>query len=94
MGDAGVLSFGHEVDLNKAIEIFGEDTIIAGNLDTRIIQMGSPEEVYEHTKETLLKGKRAPRGYILMPGCELPPRTPFVNVYYIRKALNDHGFYD
>lgn len=94
MGDAGVLSFGHEVDLGKAIEIFGEDTIIAGNLDTRTIQMGSPEEIYEHTKETILKGKRAPRGYILMPGCELPPRAPFVNVYYIRKALNDFGFYD
>lgn len=94
MGDGGTMSFGHEVDLSKAIEIFGADTIIAGNLDTKIIQMGSPEEIYEHTKETILTGKRAPRGYILMPGCELPPRTPFVNVYYMRKALNDHGFYD
>ncbi len=94
MGDIGVISFGHEVDLDKAIELFGDKTVIAGNVNTSVIQLGTPEEVYEQTKQCILKGKKAPRGYILMPGCELPPRAPWVNVYYMRKALNDFGFYD
>ncbi len=94
MGDGGVLSFGPEVDLKKAIEIFGNDTIVGGNIDTDILLTGTPEEVYEKTRDTILVGKTAPRGYILMPGCELPPRTPLANIYYMRKALNDHGFYE
>jgi len=93
MGEGGVVSFGTEVDLERAIELFGENRVIAGNVDPNILIGGSPEEVYDHTRETLLKGKKAPRGYILMPGCELPPRTPLANVYYLRKALNDFGFY-
>lgn len=94
MGEGGILSFGPEVDLKKAIEIFGNDTIIGGNIDTDILLTGTPEEVYEKTRDTILVGKAAPRGYILMPGCELPPRTPLANIYYMRKALNDHGFYE
>ena len=94
MGQGGVMSFGSEVDLDKAVEMFGNDTVIAGNVDTRLLLMGTPVEVYEATRDAIVKGKRAPRGYILMPGCELPPRTPFVNVYYMRKALNDHGYYE
>lgn len=94
MGTGGIFSFGPEVALEKAIEIFGNDRIIAGNVDTTTLLMGRPEEVYELTRDIILKGKKAPRGFILMPGCELPPRTPLANVYYMLKALNDYGFYE
>jgi uroporphyrinogen decarboxylase len=94
VGDGGVLSFGHEVDLDRAIELFGQDVIIAGNINPTLIQTGTPEEVYELTRVALLKGKKASRGFILMPGCELPVWSPWANVYYLRKAVNDFGFYD
>ena len=94
MGERGILSFGAEVDLKKAIEIFGDDTTIGGNVEPAILLTGKPEEVYERTRDNIIDGKTAPKGYILMTGCEMPPRAPFANVYYMRKALNDHGFYE
>jgi uroporphyrinogen decarboxylase len=94
MGEGGVMSFGQEVDLDRAIEVLGDAVVIAGNVNTTTLQWGSPGEVYEATRQAVMKGRKAPRGYILMPGCELPPSTPFANIYYLRKALNDFGFYD
>jgi uroporphyrinogen decarboxylase len=88
-----VLSFGHEVDLEKAAKMF-PDNILFGNVEPAVIQNGTPEEVYELTRITIEKGKKAPRGFILAPGCELPPMAPAYNVWTMRKALADFGFYD
>jgi len=81
------------VDLDRAIELF-PDNIICGNVEPQVIQNRPPEEVYELTRVTLEKGMKAPRGYFLMPGCELPPMAPAYNVWMMRKALSDFGFYD
>lgn len=88
-----IMSFGHEVDIETAIEYF-PDNIIAGNVEPQVIQNGTPEQVYELTRIAIEKGKKAPRGFILMPGCELPIMAPAYNVYTMMKAVNDFGFYD
>jgi uroporphyrinogen decarboxylase len=88
-----MLSFGHEVDLDRAIELF-PDGIICGNVEPQVIQNGTAEHVYELTRIAIEKGKKAPRGYFLMPGCELPPMAPAYNVWTMRKAVSDFGFYD
>jgi uroporphyrinogen-III decarboxylase len=49
MGDPGVLSFGHEVDLKKASDFFPDD-IIVGNLNPTIIQVETPAKVYEASR--------------------------------------------
>ena len=59
-GDPGMISFGPEVDLDTAIEVFGEDTIIFGNLSPTTIMTGTPEVVYQQTKQCLDKGKKSP----------------------------------
>lgn len=87
-----VLSFGHEVDLETASKMFPED-IIYGNVNPAVIQMKTPQEIYEITKETIEKGKRAPGGFMLSSGCELPPLAPPVNVFAMTKAVNDYGWY-
>ena len=92
MGDPGIISVSHEVDLEKAIEYFPND-IIMGNIEPATIQTGTPQEVYELTRKTIEKGKKAPGGFILGPGCEFPPRTPPYNAWMIMKALNDFGWY-
>jgi len=94
MGNPGIISVGHEVDLTAAIEYFGDGCIIAGNLETAIIQEGTPQQVYELACQCLEKAKHAPRGYVLMPGCELPPNAPPYNVYIIKKAVNDFSRYN
>jgi uroporphyrinogen decarboxylase len=92
-GVPGILSFGHEVDLDVAIEMFGDEHIIAGNVEPRVIQNGSGQEVYDLTVETLKKGMKA-RRYLLMSGCDIPVEAPPYNIYMMMKALRDHGFYN
>ena len=88
-----ILSFGQEVDLERAMELF-PDSIIAGNVEPQIVQNASPQQVYDATSVAIEEGKRAPRGFILMPGCDLPPMAPGYNVWTMRKAVSDFGFYD
>ena len=93
-GDPGLLSFGHEVDLSRAIEMFGEKHVIMGNVEPRVIQEGSLQEVYELSKQCIEKAKYAPSGYALMSGCDVPVMAPPFNIYTMKKAVMDFGFYD
>ena len=87
-----VLSFGHEVDLETAAAYFPED-IIFGNIEPVVIQIGTPQQVYDLCRTAIEKGRKAPGGFILGPGCGLPVLCPPVNVYAMTKAVNDFGWY-
>ena len=93
MGDPGIISFGHEVDLETASKYFPHD-IIVGNVEPAVIQTGTPEQVYELSRICIEKGKKHPGGFALAPGCELPPMAPPYNVWMMRKAINDFGWYE
>ena len=88
-----VFSIGHEMDLEKTAEFLGRDHILAGNISTPMLQMGSYEEIYKETVRCLEVGMRHPGGFILMPACELPPGTPLENIDAIARALYEHGYY-
>jgi uroporphyrinogen decarboxylase len=92
MGDPGIISVGHEVDLDTASRYFPND-IIMGNVEPAVIQTGTPEEVYELSRICIEKGKKHPAGFILAPGCEMPAKAPPYNVWMMRKAINDFGWY-
>jgi len=92
-GDPGILRFGHEVDLDRASEYFPND-IIVGNVEPAVIHTGKPEKIYELSRICIEKGKKHPGGYALSPGCELPPLSPPYNVWTMRKAINDFGWYE
>jgi uroporphyrinogen decarboxylase len=91
-GDPGIIGIGHEVRLETAARYFPND-IILGNLEPAIVQMGTPNEVYEATRRVVEEGKRLPGGFIFSPGCDLPPRSPIENVSMMTKAVNDFGWY-
>ena len=76
MGKSALVSFGHQVDLTTAIEYFGDKCIIVGNVEPAIIQNGTPEQVYELCRQAIEKAKYSPNGFVLCPGCELPPMAP------------------
>jgi uroporphyrinogen-III decarboxylase len=44
-------------------------------------------------EQAIEKGKHAPRGYALMQGCEVPVNTPLYNLYIMKKAVNNFGWY-
>ena len=90
MGNPGILSFGHEVKLTNAVQFFGRNCIIAGNIEPAIIQNGTPQQVYELSWKAIEEAGNAPCGFILMPGCGLPPAAPPYNVYMLKKAIEDY----
>jgi uroporphyrinogen decarboxylase len=94
MGHSGIISVGKEVDITTAIKYFGETSVIAGNIDPATLQTGTPREIYELCRQAIEKGKEAPRGYILMQGCEVPVNTPPYNLLIMKKAIDDFGWYD
>lgn len=92
-GNPGLLSFGHEVDLEKAAEHF-PDHIIIGNIEPAVIQSSTPDEVYEETRRVVEKGKKLEGRFIFGPGCEMPPKAPIENLKKMTEAVEDFGWYD
>ena len=93
-GNPGIITCAPEVDLSDAIKYFGETCIIGGNISPPLLQMGTPKEIYEGARRCIEKGKYAPRGFILMSGCDVPPNTPPYNMYTMLKAVKDFGRYE
>jgi len=94
MGDPGIISIGHEVELETAGRYFPKD-IILGNLEPAIIQTRTPDEVFAATKKNVEDGMaKCPGGYIFSPGCELPPMCRPENVMAMTRAIEDCGWYD
>jgi uroporphyrinogen decarboxylase len=90
---ASQVSISHEVDLDKASATF-PNYVLLGNIEPALFQTGTPEQVYESCRIAIEKGKKHKRGYILGPGCEMPPGAIPYNVYMMAKAVNDFGYYD
>jgi hypothetical protein len=96
-GDDGVpkIAVGGASDVTWAfggeIKFFGERCIIAGNIEPAIIHLGTPDQIYTLCREALTKGIKAPRGYILMPGCGLPASVPPYSVFMLKKAAAEFG---
>jgi len=93
MGDPGIVSIGHEVELETAAKYFPND-IILGNINPTIVQVGTPEEIYQASKEVIERGKKLPGGFIFATGCDIPPMASVENVMAMTRAVNDFGWYE
>jgi uroporphyrinogen decarboxylase len=93
MGNPGICSVGSQIEISTAVAHLGDKAIIAGNIEPNIIQMAKPQYVYELCKKAIEAGKKAPRGFMLMSGCETPPEAPPYNIYMMRRAVEDRGWY-
>ena len=91
MGPRGIISIGKEVSIEKAIQSFGDTAVIAGNVDPSLIQNGPPRDIYEACRTAIEAGKKAPRGFALMEGCEVPVFSPPYNYHMIGKAVEAFG---
>jgi len=98
MGDPGVISVAHDTDedwptpLESVCKLFPND-IIFGNVEPAMFQIGTPEQVYELCRQCIEIGKKHKPGFVLAPGCELPPKASPYNVWQMTKAVDDHGWY-
>jgi len=98
LGDPGIVSVAHDVDaawptpLASVSKLFPND-ILYGNVEPAKIHVGTPAEVYKLSRDCIEVGKKHPSGFILAPGCEMPPNAPAYNVWTMTKAVEDFGYY-
>lgn len=85
---AACISVDHKTDIGKAKEVLCGTMCLAGNVDpVRVLLQGSVREVEETCKSVLeTAGKEG--GFILMPGCDIPPTVPEENlIAFMKTAL-------
>jgi len=79
------------MDIKKVMSVFGDKCAILGNIDTALMQLGTPAEVYDKVKEQVLAAKESPKGYLACNACEIPPFAPVANTYAFVQAVKDYG---
>lgn len=90
---AAVLELDYKVDLQIAKAATQGRATILGPIDpSGVMALGSPETVTEKCKEAL-KVLAPGGGFILGPGCALPPTTPDENVHAMIEAARRWGKY-
>lgn len=82
---ADVLELDYQNDIKKSMEIMGKDPdnnpAIQGNIDpVAKIMHGTYDEIYKESLELIEDLKGLEGGFILSPGCEVPPDTPGKNI--------------
>ncbi|HEX79063.1 MAG TPA: hypothetical protein G4O19_02790 [Dehalococcoidia bacterium] len=91
-GDPGIISIGHEVDVLTAAKHLPNE-IILGNLEPAKLQIETPEQLYQASREIIEKGKTIEGGFIFSPGCGMPPMAPVENMMAMTRAVEDFGWY-
>ena len=94
-GDIGadILNLDSLIDLAEAKRLLGSRVCLKGNLDpVKVLLNGTPAEVREASRQCIRQGG-AGGGFILSPGCEVPPDTPFENLEALIAAAREDGAY-
>jgi uroporphyrinogen decarboxylase len=89
-----VISIGGEMDLVEVGHVFGENSIVGGNVSTTLLQTGAPDEVVEASRACIERGLQHPGGFVLMPACGLPPFARPANVHAMIHAARTYGRYE
>jgi uroporphyrinogen decarboxylase len=77
---ASCISLDHKTDIAKAKEILHGKMCFAGNVDpVNIMLQGSVSDV-EDTCRRVIETAGTEGGFVLMPGCDIPPTVPIENI--------------
>ncbi|HEX9115716.1 MAG TPA: uroporphyrinogen decarboxylase family protein [Anaerolineae bacterium] len=69
---------------------YGQTHVIVGNVDTRALLMGSPEDIRAEVARCMALGKPCP-GFFLAVGNHIPPNTPVENALYYDRVYRELG---
>jgi uroporphyrinogen decarboxylase len=77
---ASCISLDHKTDIAKAKEILHGKMCFAGNIDpVKIMLQGTVQQV-EDTCKQVIQAAGTDGGFVLMPGCDIPPTVPYENI--------------
>lgn len=86
---AGGYSFGNAVDLEEALKVIPEDSIVIGNIDPAgIIRNGTPEQIRKETLALMVRCCKYPN-FVIASGCDIPPMTPMENIEAFFHAVEE-----
>lgn len=95
MADTGVdaISIEAKVDLAYAKKLVGNKVCIIGNVSPLTFLEGTARQVEEETKKCISKAAEG-GGYILAPGCVVPPDSPIKNLWAYINTGKKFGSYN
>lgn len=89
---ASCISLDHKTDMKKAKETLHGKMCIAGNIDpVKVLLQGTVQEVEKACKK-IIEEMGTDGGFVLMPGCDIPPTAPYENIRkFVRVAWEWQG---
>lgn len=91
---AAAISIDNEEDLEDIRKSHGDRICIAGNVSpVDVLQNGTKQAIYEHTRIAIEKGRGNPKGFILSSGCGIPIGTSIENINHMLDATRIYGRY-
>jgi uroporphyrinogen decarboxylase len=87
---AELISVDYKVSLKKCRELFNKKTAFAGNVNPAAVMLKeTPEGVAKASRECIADAGDEP-GFLLMPGCDIPPATPADNIRALTKTGHEY----
>jgi len=77
---ASCISLDHKTDIAKAKELLHGKMCFGGNVDpVKIMLQGSVQDVEDACRQ-VIQTAGTDGGFVLMPGCDIPPTVPYENI--------------
>ena len=95
LADTGVngISVDHLVDVSVAKREVGNRVCIIGNIDpVGTLLLGTPEKVLKESRQCIEEAGQG-GGFVLAPGCGVPPNSPPKNMAMMGEAVARYGRY-
>lgn len=92
LAGADIMSVDYKVDLSEVRRMLGGKIAFAGNMNpVAVMQKETPEGVAAASRAAVAKAGTG-GGYILMPGCDIPPTVPIENVKTMVETAHQYVF--
>jgi len=86
---ASCISLDHKTDIVKAKDMLHGKMCFAGNIDpVNIMLQGSVQDVEDACKR-VIETAGTEGGFVLMPGCDIPPTVPYENIQKFIQIARD-----
>jgi uroporphyrinogen decarboxylase len=86
---ASCISLDHKTDITKAKEALHGKMCFGGNVDPVKIMLNGTVQDVENACKDIIKAAGTDGGFVLMPGCDIPPTVPYENIQKFIQVAHD-----
>jgi uroporphyrinogen decarboxylase len=86
---ASCISLDHKTDIQKAKEVLHGTMCFAGNVDPVAVMLQGAVDDVERTCREVIEKAGTDGGFVLMPGCDIPPTVPYENIQKFIQVARD-----